>query len=71
MDLLISYYVGRLDNKYYRIITNRWFWMVFALLVLASSVSYAFYCTSRVYSFTGNIRLKWPKIWQMGIGCKR
>ena len=49
---------------------NKWFWMVFAVVVLVSFVGYAVYCTSRGYAFNGNVKLNWPKVWEMGIGCK-
>ncbi|MED1899998.1 MULTISPECIES: hypothetical protein [Bacillus] len=67
--MLTSYHVV-LTEKYRSLLENRWFWMVFALLVLGSLMAYAFYCTSRGYDFNGNIKLNWPKVWEMGIGCK-
>lgn len=70
MDALIPIYRDYLSVKYSNIVRNKWFWLVFALLVLIGVFAYAFYCTSRGYSFSGNVKLNWPKIWQMGIGCK-
>lgn len=69
LNLMLSYQ-SALENKFSEVIENRWFWMIFGLVVLALIGSYAYYCTSRGYAFTGTIKLKWPKVWEMGIGCK-
>lgn len=69
-DVVFPYHV-ELQRKYENLIENRWFWIVFALVVLAGVFAYAFYCTSRGYNFSGNVKLHWPKFWEMGIGCKR
>ena len=67
---LISYYY-QFKRKYENEIENKWFWCFFALLIVVSHFAYAFYCTRRGYSFAGRIKFRWPKIWEMGIGCKR
>ncbi|HCN57732.1 MULTISPECIES: hypothetical protein [Exiguobacterium] len=67
--MFVSYQLS-LEEKFFNMIENKWFWMVFALVLLVGIFAYAFYCTSRGYSFNGNVKLNWPKIWQMGIGCK-
>lgn len=67
--MFVSYQLS-LEEKFFNMIENKWFWMVFALVVLVGVFAYAFYCTSRGYSFNGNVKLNWPKFWQMGIGCK-
>lgn len=64
-------YFMALEAKYKELIKNDWFWCVFALLVLVSFVGYAVYCTRKGYNFNGNIKLNWPKVWEMGIGCKK
>lgn len=69
-DVVSPYHV-ELQRKYENLIENRWFWIVFALVVLVGVFAYAFYCTSRGYNFSGNVKLHWPKFWEMGIGCKR
>ncbi len=68
--MILSNYYFHLSQKYKNIIENKWFWMVFAVVVLVSFVGYAVYCTSRGYAFNGNVKLNWPKVWEMGIGCK-
>lgn len=68
---LINTYLTVLDLKYGKYIQNKWVWIVLALVLLVGVFSYAFYCTSRGYSFSGHVKLHWPKVWQMGIGCKR
>ena len=67
--MFVSYQLS-LEEKFFNMIENKWFWMVFALVILVGVFAYAFYCTSRGYSFNGNVKLIWPKFWQMGIGCK-
>ena len=67
--MFISYQLS-LEENFLSVIENKWFWMVFALLILVGIFAYAFYCTSNGYSFNGNIKLNWPKVWEMGIGCK-
>ncbi|RJO98137.1 hypothetical protein D3D03_10460 [Exiguobacterium sp. RIT452] len=67
--MFVSYQLS-LEEKFFNMIENKWFWMVFALVLLVGIFAYAFYCTSRGYSFNGNVKLNWPKVWQMGIGCK-
>jgi hypothetical protein len=60
-----------LQKKYAKTIINQWFWVVFALVALVGVFAYAFYCTSKGYSFNGNVKFHWPNFWEMGIGCKR
>lgn len=67
----LNSYISLLNIKYSKLLKNQWFWCVFALLVLASFIGYAVYCTSKGYNFSGNIKLNWPKVWEMGIGCKK
>ncbi|OIN66766.1 hypothetical protein BLD48_08590 [Exiguobacterium sp. KRL4] len=67
--MFVSYQLS-LEEKFFNMIENKWFWMVFALVLLVGIFAYAFYCTSRGYSFNGNVKLNWPKVWEMGIGCK-
>ncbi|WP_313291191.1 hypothetical protein, partial [Exiguobacterium sp.] len=64
--MFVSYQLS-LEEKFFNMIENKWFWMVFALVILVGVFAYAFYCTSRGYSFNGNVKLNWPKFWQMGI----
>ena len=64
-------YQDALAQKYRKVLENRWFWLVFALIMLVGVFAYGFYCTSRGYNFTGNIKLHWPRIWEMGIGCSK
>lgn len=71
MNALTNSYFSMLENKYKNVILNKWFWLILALVVLVGVFAYAFFCTSRGYSFTGNVRLNWPKVWEMGIGCRR
>lgn len=68
-NALFSYHV-ELQRKYDKLIENRWFWIVLALVVVIGLLGYAFYCISRGYRFNGNVKVHWPKIWQIGIGCK-
>ncbi|MHA8042366.1 hypothetical protein ACT9T1_13580 (plasmid) [Staphylococcus xylosus] len=58
-------------SKFENTVENRWFWVVVAFVVIIAVAGYAFYCTSKGYSFNGNFKLHWPKVWQMGIGCKK
>lgn len=71
MGVVFEYYRNELQNKYENIIINKWFIWVILILVIILYFAYAFYCTSRGYSFNGNVKLHWPKFWEMGIGCKR
>ncbi|QYN58740.1 hypothetical protein GYM68_05585 [Lactobacillus panisapium] len=71
MNALAESYLLMLENKYKKIILNKWVWVVVGLIVFIGIGSYAFYCTSRGYNFTGSVKLHWPKFWEMGIGCKR
>ncbi|QLL67490.1 hypothetical protein GTO82_00760 [Lactobacillus johnsonii] len=71
MNNAIELYSTMLESRYEKYIQNKWIWIIVALVVFVSVFSYAFYCTSRGYSFTGNVKLGWPKVWEMGIGCKR
>lgn len=71
MEMLLMQYHYQLKSKYEKLVTNKWFWCVFALILLVGLFAYAFYCTSKGYSFNGNIKLNWPKIWEIGTGCKR
>lgn len=68
-SMFVSYHLS-LEEKFSKVIENKWFWLVFALIILVGLFAYAFYCTSRGYSFNGNVKLNWPKVWQMGIGCR-
>lgn len=70
MSAMFMSYQLSLEEKFLNVIENKWFWMVFALVILVGIFAYAFYCTSRGYSFSGDVNLNWPKVWQMGIGCK-
>lgn len=67
----INLYLSLLDSKYEKVIQNKWVWVVVAFVAVIGFFAYAFYCTSRGYSFSGHVRLHWPKVWQMGIGCKK
>ncbi|WP_312068113.1 hypothetical protein, partial [Exiguobacterium sp.] len=58
--MFVSYQLS-LEEKFFNMIENKWFWMVFALVILVGVFAYAFYCTSRGYSFNGNVKLNWPK----------
>lgn len=71
LETSFALYQCQLSHKYEETVENRWFWCVFALVVLVAITAYAFYCTSKGYSFTGHVKLHWPKIWEMGIGCSR
>ncbi|WP_210469312.1 hypothetical protein [Sporosarcina sp. 6E9] len=70
MTAVFTSYQLSLEEKFLNVIENKWFWLVFALILLVGVFAYAFYCTSRGYSFNGGVKLNWPKIWQMGIACK-
>lgn len=61
---------GSLENRYSHVIENRWIWVVLAIVALAAGVGYAFYCTSKGYSFGGKVKWNWPKVWEIGIACK-
>lgn len=63
-------YINQLHVKYEDRIENKWIWIVVAMIVLAAIGLYAWYCTSRGYSFAFNIKYNWPKSGQMGIACK-
>ena len=55
MGYLIDMWFLKINTKYQRTITNKWFWMFFAVVVFASFTAYAFYCTRRGYSFSGRV----------------
>ncbi|HEC2149958.1 TPA: hypothetical protein R1940_001836 [Staphylococcus delphini] len=57
--------------KFEKNVENRWFWLIVAFVVIVAIAGYAYYCTSKGYSFNGNFKIHWPKVWQMGIGCKK
>ncbi|HBI7154960.1 TPA: hypothetical protein K8M63_000658 [Staphylococcus pseudintermedius] len=57
--------------KFEKNVENRWFWLIVAFVIIVAIVRYAYYCTSKGYSFNGNFKIHWPKVWQMGIGCKK
>lgn len=56
-----------LENRYRYFIKNKSpiIWIVIAVVALV--FAYAFYCTSRGYSFTGQIRFAFPFV---KIGCQ-
>lgn len=71
LETSLALYQCHLNKKYEDTVENKWFWCVFAIVVLVAVAAYAFYCTSKGYNFTGKVKLHWPKIWEMGIGCSR
>ncbi|MFT8813047.1 hypothetical protein [Oenococcus sp.] len=71
MITMMETYRNELALKYQRLIENRWFWEVFAVVVLLIVASYAFYCTHKGLNFSGHIKLHWPHFWEMGIACRR
>ncbi|MDN6900189.1 hypothetical protein [Oenococcus sicerae] len=68
---IMKNYGNEFKIKYYQVIENRWFWAVFTLIILVSTVGYAFYCTGKGFNYSGHFKLRWPGFWQMGIGCKK
>ncbi|MGW7948359.1 hypothetical protein ACWEVE_13130 [Staphylococcus xylosus] len=52
-------------------VENKWVWVIVAFVVIVAVTGYAFYCTSKGYTFTGGFKLHWPRIDQMGIQCKK
>ncbi|GAA2966351.1 hypothetical protein [Ligilactobacillus murinus] len=56
-----------LETKYHAVVKNKSpiIWIV--VLVVALMFAYAFYCTSRGYSFTGQIKFSAPFV---KIGCR-
>lgn len=62
-------YLFYLENKYQKMIENRWVWLVFALVVLAFIALYAWYCTSRGRNFAFNVKFHWPRQGEMGVAC--
>lgn len=69
MSLSLANYCSSIEEQYKDIIENKWVWLVVALVILVGIFAYAFYCTSKGYTFSGKVKLNWPKVWQMGIGC--
>ncbi|WP_255323642.1 hypothetical protein ACLZHR_18770 [Priestia aryabhattai] len=61
--------INQLENKYQRVIENKSLIWVIVLIAVVGGIAYAFYCTSRGYTFSGKFKLHWPKIWDIGIGC--
>ncbi|MEC1661929.1 hypothetical protein [Bacillus halotolerans] len=61
---------SHLEEKHKEIIENKWIIWVIVLIALIGGIGYAFYCTSKGYHFSGKIKLNWPKVWDVGIGCK-
>lgn len=64
-------YLLHLQQKFETTIQNKWFWLVVALILGLALIGYAAYCTYRGYRFTGNVRIHFPKVWQMSIGCTK
>lgn len=64
-------YKSNLEKKFSYQISNHWFWVVLFFILIVAFFVYAFYCTSRGYSFNGNVRVRWPRVWETSIGCKR
>lgn len=58
-----------LNEKHKNVIQNKWIVWVIILIALLSGIAYAFYCTSKGYSFSGKVKWNWPKVWDIGIGC--
>ncbi|NRG48429.1 hypothetical protein HRF87_27480 [Bacillus sp. CRN 9] len=57
--------------KHQDVVENKWIIWVIILIALIAGIGYAFYCTSKGYSFSGQIKMNWPKVWEVGIGCKK
>ena len=70
MNMLTNYQLF-VESKIRKVVSNNWFWVIVALVFLAGVLAYAVFCTTRGYNFTGDVKLAWPKFWQMGIGCTR
>lgn len=65
----LQIYFMNLEQKYQRMIENRWVWLVFGLALLAGIGLYAWYCTSRGRSFAFNVKFHWPRSGEMGVAC--
>ncbi|CDQ20591.1 hypothetical protein SAMN05192559_105140 [Halobacillus karajensis] len=61
---------NHLEVKYQDVIENKWIIWVIILIAVIGGIGYAYYCTSKGYSFSGQVKWNWPKVWNIGIGCK-
>ena len=59
-----------LEERYVEVIENKWIIWVIVLIALIGGIGYAFYCTSKGYTFSGKVKWNWPRVWDIGIGCK-
>lgn len=59
-----------LEENYRDVIENKWIIWVIVLIALIGGIGYAFYCTSKGYTFSGKVKWNWPRVWDIGIGCK-
>ena len=60
---------SNLEEGYREVIENKWIIWVIVLIALIGGIAYAFYCTSKGYTFSGQVKWNWPKVWDIGIGC--
>ncbi len=67
--MTLNDYIEYLQWKHFSVIHARWFWAVFALVLLVGIFAYAFYCTKMGHSFGGSVRLHSPRYWSMEILC--
>ncbi|MDR3190639.1 MAG: hypothetical protein LBT80_05460 [Lactobacillaceae bacterium] len=70
LSLLSSMYQSELSAKYADLVENKWVWFIFALVILAGIVVYAFYCTRMGRQFGFGVKFNWPRMGLMGIKCK-
>ncbi len=67
----IIYYQSLLESKYHNVVKNKWIIWLIILIALLGSIGYAFYCASKGYNFSGQVRWHVPKITDISIGCTK
>lgn len=65
-----SKYYNYLTTKYQNTFENKWFWIILLLAIMAFA-AYAFYCTRQGFDFAGHVKLNYPRVWEMSIGCSK
>ncbi|GGF18053.1 hypothetical protein GCM10010954_16040 [Halobacillus andaensis] len=60
---------NQLEEKHHDVVENKWIIWVVVLIAVIGGIGYAYYCTSKGYSFSGQVRWNWPRVWDIGIGC--
>ncbi|QFT87736.1 hypothetical protein FIU87_03640 [Bacillus sp. THAF10] len=63
-------FINHLEEQHKEIIENKWIIWVVILIALLAGIGYAYYCTSKGYAFSGKLKWNWPRVWDIGIGCK-